>query len=97
VKELKQGEATDILDDATNRKVYFVVCDRVEDLAVTDVSRKEWEMTRRVLDTVQGGGTSFRESRVAEAIAQSFSLDALKQRYNLSSRSETVASEDKKK
>lgn len=80
LKDLKQGEATEILDDATNRKLYFIVVDKAEPLEVTDLSRKEYEMHRRELETLRGMG-SFRETRVAETIAQSYTLQALKERY----------------
>jgi hypothetical protein len=72
---LKEGESTDLMADETNRRWHLCVCLRVEPLTAADLTRKEFEVHRRY------GGRSFLESRVTDAVAQSFTLDALKTRY----------------
>ena len=78
-KELKAGEATDVLEDVGNRRWILGVCDVVEPLAATDVPRREFAMQQR---NYHFSALTFAEDRVRAAIAQSFTLDALKKRYD---------------
>lgn len=77
---LKQGEATDLLEDSTNRRWYLAVCTRVEPLTADEITRREFEQSKRL------GMRTFREQRVEQALRQSFDLAALKTRYHFKSR-----------
>ncbi len=87
VAALKQGESTELVEDATNRKWYLALCEKVEPLTMADVERREY------MQIVEQGLRTFRESRVADAISQSFTLEALKARYSFQARQQeaTVA------
>lgn len=72
VRDLEVGENTGILEDATERRYQLAVCDQVLPLTVEDVTRREFEMLKRV----------FAYSQVGLAMQQSFSSEALKARYH---------------
>jgi hypothetical protein len=71
VTGLAQGESTDILEDVTNRAHYLPVCVEVRKGTVADVTRRELSAQRE----------TFAATRVAEALQQSFSIDAFRKRY----------------
>lgn len=78
VKDLKAGESTDLLEDATDRLWLLAVCDKVEPRTEADVTRREFYMAR---DNVPYGMFSFVDQRITQALQQSFMRDALVQRY----------------
>jgi hypothetical protein len=78
-RNMKVGDVSDILEDTIDRRWLMAVCEAVEPLTVADVPHKEYEQQRT---NYKGAGISFAESQVRKALAQSFSRDALKARYD---------------
>lgn len=71
VNELEVGESTDIVEDTVERRYQIAVCDSVESLTVADLTRREYSQKRLLFPVVE----------MSTALSQSFSWDALKQRY----------------
>lgn len=67
VKQMKEGESSDVLEDFTNRAHHVVVMEKIEPGTVDDVTRRELKSKR----------SSFESDRMKQAVAQSFTLDAL--------------------
>lgn len=70
VRELEEGESTDVVQDLTNRKHYLAVCDAVTPATLGDLTRRELLQNRDLV----------RRTRLQEAILQSYSIEALEQR-----------------
>ncbi|MEZ5962730.1 MAG: hypothetical protein R3F56_02675 [Planctomycetota bacterium] len=68
LRDLKEGEATDMLEDFTNRAHHMAVVEKIEPGSIADLSRAEILKARSM----------FEDSRMVEAVSQSFSLDALR-------------------
>ena len=77
-RNLKLGEVTNVLEDAGSRRWLMAACEKVEPLTDNDVPRKEFGMQRH---NYRYQGITYAEHQVRTAIAQSFSMDALKERY----------------
>ncbi len=71
VNELDAGESTDIVEDTMERRYQIAVCDSVESLTIADLTRREFSQKRLLFPVVE----------MSTALSQSFSWDALKQRY----------------
>ena len=71
VNDLEVGESTDIVEDTVERRYQIAVCDSVESLTVADLTRREYSQKRLLFPVVE----------MSTALSQSFSWDALKQRY----------------
>lgn len=71
VNELDAGESTDIVEDTMERRYQIAVCDSVEALTIADLTRREYSQKRLLFPVVE----------MSTALSQSFSWDALKQRY----------------
>ena len=74
--ELDENEATDVLQDAGERRYYAAVCTEVEPLTPADVTRREFEQLRTFL------GQSFATLQARNAQQQAFSKEALAERYD---------------
>ncbi|MCC6781284.1 MAG: hypothetical protein IT457_00460 [Planctomycetes bacterium] len=79
VTALKVGEATELLQDFTGRKRYLAAATAVEKGTLAQVTRRKLLMERE----------SVGDRRSIQAIMQSFSLDALTQRYGWKRPSDT--------
>lgn len=71
IEDLDEGEATDLLEDATGRARHLAVVKEVEPATVADLTRKQLLQARRYAGSM----------RRVEAVLQSFTLDALRARY----------------
>jgi hypothetical protein len=82
-RNMSVGDVSDILEDTLDRRWLMAVCDAVDPLQITDVPHKEFEQKRLGYTYDQGHNQwlTFGESEVRKALAQSFSMDALKARY----------------
>lgn len=69
--DIKVGDVTPLLDDATGRANYLAICTAVEPGSVDQLTRRQIESRRK----------SFVDQRLAETMVQSFTLEALRQRY----------------
>jgi hypothetical protein len=69
LKQLKEGEATDMLEDFTNRAHYMAVMEKIEPGSLAMLSRRELFAARE----------RFVSDRAAKVLAQSFTLEALQQ------------------
>lgn len=69
--EIKVGDVSALLDDTTGRANYLAVCTAVEPGSVDQLTRRQLESRRR----------NFVDQRLAETLSQSFTLEALRQRY----------------
>lgn len=82
-KKLKAGEATDVLDDPSNRMTHLVVCDKVEPRPVESLTRRE--LVEMLEQSKKPGAFTmpmrFRDSRIGDVLEQSFTREALKARY----------------
>ncbi|MBL9078789.1 MAG: hypothetical protein JNL08_14880 [Planctomycetes bacterium] len=76
--ELKQGETTGVVQDATNRRWLCAVCTAVAPLEPADVTRREFERLRS-----GGGQISFAMQQAINAFGQAFTKEALVKRYDL--------------
>lgn len=68
LKQLKEGESTDLLDDMTNRAQHLAVVQKIEPGTLADLTRRELLSQRR----------GFESERLTQTVAQSFSLEALR-------------------
>jgi hypothetical protein len=68
IKQLKEGEPTEMLEDATNRANHLVVMQKIEPGTIDRVARRELMKARN----------DFARERASHAVFQSFSLDALR-------------------
>ena len=73
---LEEGEITELLDDVTGRALYMAACIAEEDITIDDLTR------RRLLEYRYGFGFGFPQVRLSQTYFQSFTPDALKQRFN---------------
>ena len=76
--ELKQDEATGVLQDPTNRRYHVAICTKVEPLTAGDITRREFERFR-----TGEGRTSFASIQAAISYTQAFTDKAVKERYDL--------------
>jgi hypothetical protein len=76
--KLKEGEATGLLQDTTNRAWHVAVCTKVEPLSPDDVSRRDFESLR-----TGNGNRTFASTQALYAYATAFTLKAVEQRYAL--------------
>ncbi|MFY9343681.1 MAG: hypothetical protein WAT39_14390 [Planctomycetota bacterium] len=76
--KLKEGEATVVGTDFANRRHHAAVCAKVEPLAPTDVSRRDFESLR-----TGDGGVSFASQQADLAYRQAFTVEAVETRYQL--------------
>ncbi|MEQ1633298.1 MAG: hypothetical protein ABL997_13055, partial [Planctomycetota bacterium] len=74
VNTLEVGESTDIVEDTVERRYQVAVCDKVEALTVEDLTRREYSQKKLLFPLIE----------MSTAMNQSFSMDALKQRYTYS-------------
>lgn len=72
VLALKVGEATELFDDQTGRALYLAVAVNREPATLAAVARRELLQAREQVT----------QERLAKALQQSFTVDALKARYN---------------
>lgn len=75
---LKEGEATGVLQDFSNRAFYVAACTKVEPLAPDDVTRRDFESLR-----TGDGRASFATQQAGLAYYQAFTLKAVETRYDL--------------
>ncbi len=68
IKQLKEGESSDALEDFTNRAHHMVTMEKIEPGSVAMLTRRELVAAR----------SNFASERAGRAVLQSFSLDALK-------------------
>ncbi len=71
VNDLEAGESTDIVEDTAERRYQIAVCDSVESMTIADLTRREFSQKRLLFPVVE----------TSTAMSQSYSWDALKQRY----------------
>jgi hypothetical protein len=71
VKDLQAGDATALLDDLAGRAKRIAIVKSVEPATQADFLRRDLLQARREAE----------QGRTLEAVSQSFSIDALKQRY----------------
>ena len=71
---LKEGEASELLDDPTGRAKHLVICTKLEEATLEQLTRRQILQER----------SKFIEKRLEAAVAQSFTLEALKKRYQWS-------------
>lgn len=76
--KLKEGEATDVLQDFSNRAYHVAACVKVEPLAPTDVTRRDFESLR-----TGDGRASFAAQQAGLSFYQAFTLKAVEARYAL--------------
>ncbi len=76
--KLKEGEATGVLHDATNRAWHVAVCTKVEPVGPDDVSRRDFESLR-----TGNGRFSFATQQSFRAYATAFTIEAIEARYGL--------------
>ncbi len=76
--KLKEGEATDVLQDFTNRRYHAAVCTKVEPIGTSDVTRRDFESLR-----TGDGRASFASQQAGLAYYQAFTLKAVETRYDL--------------
>lgn len=76
--KLKLGEATGLLQDFSNRAYHVAVCTKVEPLAPTDITRRDFESLR-----TGDGRSSFAALQAGIAYYQAFTLQAVEKRYEL--------------
>jgi hypothetical protein len=72
VRELKEGESSELLDDTTGRALHLAVAVRRETGTVAHLTRRELATARK----------SFAQRRLAAFVAQSFTLEALEERWH---------------
>lgn len=75
---LKEGEATGVLQDFTNRRYIVAAVTKVEPVTAADVSRRDFESLR-----TGNGGRDFSSQQAGWAYRQAFTLEAVEQRYEL--------------
>lgn len=82
--QLAVGEATDVLEDPAKKRWHVAVCEKVEPMQISDLTRREVEQARGFAGWDQNTGKvfTFAESRLSRAIQQSFSLEALEKRFH---------------
>lgn len=76
--QLKEGEATAVLQDFANRRWYVAVCTKVEPLQPTDVTRRDFESLR-----TGDGFQAFTQQQASLALRQAFTVKALEARYDV--------------
>jgi len=67
VTQLTEGQASDVLEDFTNRASHLVVMQKVEPGSIADVTRRELMAKRQ----------DFESERMQQTVAQSFTIEAL--------------------
>lgn len=75
-KDMKAGESTGVVQDATNRRWLCAVCTKVEPLAAADVTRREFEQKRKSI-------ASFAGMQAFNAYGQAYTREALEKRYQI--------------
>jgi hypothetical protein len=75
---LKEGEATGMLQDTTNRAWHVAVCIKVEPLGADDVARRDFESLR-----TGNGQASFASTQSYLAYRTAFTMKAIEARYGL--------------
>jgi hypothetical protein len=75
VRDLKEGEVTDVLDDTTGRALYVVTCKSRVKATMSDLTRRELDQARR----------GFVQEQLSECMEQSFTLEALEDRWGYES------------
>ena len=73
VNQLDADETSEMVTDFAERRHYVATTVEVQPMTLEDLTRREIERRRRL--------NQFAEQRVAQALQQSFSLEAVKQRY----------------
>ncbi|MBL8730181.1 MAG: hypothetical protein JNM25_17300 [Planctomycetes bacterium] len=76
--ELEAGATTGVVQDATNRRWLVAVCDKVEPLQPSDVTRRDFESQR-----TGDGLFAYSTQRAYRAYGQAFTIKALETRYDL--------------
>lgn len=71
VDQLEVGECTAITEDTVERRWQIAVCDKVDPLTAADITRREFETNKQ----------NFALGQMITAMGQSFTLEALKERY----------------
>ncbi len=84
IKQLKEGESSDALEDFTNRAHHMVTMEKIELGSVAMLTRRELVAAR----------SGFASERAGRAVLQSFSLDALKKGWGYR-RTDTEPDQDK--
>lgn len=77
--ELEVGDATDLVNDQTNRRWHVAACIAEAPLVAADLTRREFESLRSSF------GFSFADQQAFAALQQAFTMDALKARYRYES------------
>lgn len=72
VNELEVGEATDIVEDTVERRYQIAVCEQLDPLTVEDLTRREYSQKRLLFPLFE----------TMEALTQSFTMEALRLRYD---------------
>ena len=73
--KLKAGESTGVLEDMTARRWHVAACDLVMPCTAEDLTRREFALRK------EGFGATFRDDQAMTALQQSYTMEALKQRY----------------
>lgn len=71
VNELEVGDATDVVEDTVERRYQAAVCEQLEPLTMADLTRRELSQKKLLFPLLE----------TMEAMSQSFSMEALQQRY----------------
>lgn len=77
--EIEVGDATDLVNDQTNRRWHVAACLDEAPLEASDLTRREFESLRSSF------GFSFADQQAFAAFQQAFTMDALKTRYRYES------------
>lgn len=75
---LQAGEATGVLQDFAQRRYHVAVCTKVEPLADSDLTRRDFESLR-----TGDGQASFAAQQAFSAYNRAFTREAIEQRYDL--------------
>lgn len=75
VRDLKEGAVTDVLDDTTGRALYVVTCKSRVKATMGDLTRRDLDQRRM----------RFVRDQLTECMEQSFSLEALEERWGYES------------
>ncbi|MCA8973494.1 MAG: hypothetical protein KDC98_02175 [Planctomycetes bacterium] len=89
--ELDEGEATGVVQDVTNRRWQAAFCAAVEPLTDSDVERREFEQVRKGYGFAN---SSYASLQAGMAYSQAYTLEAIKQRYQVESPAGTQVVDD---
>jgi hypothetical protein len=80
--KLKEGEATDVLQDFSGRAYYVAVCTKVAKMLPEDVTRRDFQESRASPAYGYYGFRDFSSAEAGMAYKTAFSLQAVQERYD---------------